>query len=103
MGSGHGIAFALALTAVMGPAIAEETADELLACAAELSARATYAETLGHSDAGHIGFLRGRSNAFLRLAEARAPKQMIGCGESGPRIGTAIRKAPRARPVATSG
>ncbi len=80
---GGPIGFAFALTTVAGMAKGQATSDELLTCAAEFSARATYAETLGHSDAGHIGFLRGRSDIFLRLGEGRAPQQVISCGDSG--------------------
>jgi hypothetical protein len=83
MGRGRAIVFALATFAVAETGTAQTTADELLSCAAEFAARAIYVETLGHSEAGHVTFLRGRSDIFLRLAEARAPKEVIGCGSNG--------------------
>jgi hypothetical protein len=83
MRTGRATWFALVVLALAVPAAAQVRSDELLSCAAEFAARATYAKTLGHSEAGHMTFLERRLDIFLRLAEDRAPKTMIGCGLSG--------------------
>jgi hypothetical protein len=87
MRTARAFGFVLALISLARAARAEPAVEELMSCAAEFQARAVYAEKLGHSDSGHVAFFSGRSDSFLRLAEARAPKTMIGCsGDSGPRI-----------------
>ncbi|WP_103256564.1 hypothetical protein [Tabrizicola aquatica] len=79
MRAGQAFGFALALSCAPGAAAAQATADELLACAAEYEARATYAGVLGQGDAGHLAFLSGRADLFLHLAEMRSPTFWAGC------------------------
>jgi hypothetical protein len=83
-----------ATLALSVPAGAEQGPDRLLACSAEFAARSAYVQKLGHADPPHLAFLSGRAEIFLRLAEARAPRVSVGCGDSGAVIGLVLCRGP---------
>jgi hypothetical protein len=69
----------LTLQSLSNTANAEKAADPLLICSAEFYARHEYNRVLVRTNSAHQWFLMDRASIFLRIAEARAPKEPIGC------------------------
>jgi hypothetical protein len=75
---------------------AEGDVDPFLSCSAEFHARAEYNRSLQKTNSGHQKFLMDRANLLLRLAEARAPLSVIGCGDdAGPALNLVLCFGPR--------
>lgn len=58
---------------------AGEATDPYLICSAEFYARHEYNRGLVRTNSAYQWFLMDRASIFLRMAEARAPKEPIGC------------------------
>jgi hypothetical protein len=70
------------LLPAVGIANADPTIENLLTCSAEYYARAEYVNSLRQVEPAHYKFLMGRSDMFLRAAEARSPIELTGCNDS---------------------